>query len=302
MYENIEFVLACGGLSTRNFPHSKGLAHKCLMPFGDVRLIDYVLQDIIKIGGRHITFVCSDTDTIDTFKRALARDDLTVEKLRAKNRGEIADVLSSTFLPPDVDLKFVIQDKPVGTAHVLYCASSVSENRHMLLIFPDDIVISGDENNPHLKKLLDDFLQDERQTVLTGIEKEDVSNNAILVNGRLVEKPKNPVNHVGGFSPMVLPRDIIAFLREEWETHQSDILNLGHEWYYVDAINAFLDNGGQARGFSIKMHLKDAQDLLLDTGALPLYELAQLHALLNLSRFRDKNRALARELLANSSE
>ena len=45
MYENIEFVVACAGKSTRNYPHSKGIAHKCLMPFGDIRLIDCVLQD-----------------------------------------------------------------------------------------------------------------------------------------------------------------------------------------------------------------------------------------------------------------
>ena len=32
MYENIEFVVACAGKSTRNYPHSKGIAHKCLMP------------------------------------------------------------------------------------------------------------------------------------------------------------------------------------------------------------------------------------------------------------------------------
>ena len=47
MYDNIEFVICCGGESTRNFPHSKGIPHKSLMPFGDMRLIDYVLKDII---------------------------------------------------------------------------------------------------------------------------------------------------------------------------------------------------------------------------------------------------------------
>ena len=84
MYDNIEFVIACGGQSTRNFPHAKGLAHKCLMPFGDIRLIDYVLKEITDIGGRHITFVCSDEDTINTFKKALMKDEKTETKLRNK--------------------------------------------------------------------------------------------------------------------------------------------------------------------------------------------------------------------------
>ncbi len=297
MYDNVEFVLACGGLSTRNYPHSKGIAHKSLMPFGDIRLIDYVLGEIIRVGGRHITLVCSDNETIEAFKKALARDNKTAEKLKNKNRTEIAEVLQSTFLPDDTDLKFVIQDKPVGTAQVLYCASTVSHNRHMVFIFPDDIIVSKDENNSHLKGLLEAFMADEHQILITGVEKEDVSNNSILTNNRLIEKPKNPANHIGGYSPMVLPKELIASLKKEWETNQEQILNLGHEWFYVDAINTFLDNGGEAQGFFIKMYLKHNEDLLLDTGALPLYEQAQLFALLKLSRFKEQNRQMVQQLL-----
>ena len=297
MYDNIEFVIACGGLSSRNFPHSKGLAHKSLLPFGDVRLIDFVLQDIIRSGGRHITLVCSNQETIDAFKKSLARDDKTVEKLKNKNRSEIADVLESTFLPEDADLKFVIQDRPIGTAHVLYCAAQVAVGRHMAFFFPDDIIVSSDENNSHLAKLLAEFSRDEHQILLTGIEKEDVSNNGILADGRLQEKPKNPANHIGIYSPMILPKELIAFLKNEFETHEQDILNLGHEWYYVDAINSFLDQGGEAQGFYAKSFLKNPKDILLDTGALPLYELAQIYALLKLSRFKKENADLARRLL-----
>ncbi len=297
MYNNIEFVLACGGLSTRNFPHSKGIAHKSLMPFGDIRLIDYVLGEIIRIGGRHITLVCSDNETIESFKKALARDDQTVEKLKNKNRGEIAEVLQSTFLPNDTDLKFVLQDRPVGTAHVLYCASKVSQNRHIVLIFPDDIIVSKDDNNSHLKSLLEDFVQDEHQILITGVEKEDVSNNSILTGKRLVEKPKNPANHIGGYSPYVLPKELIQSLQKEWEENSEQILKRGHEWFYVDAINSFLDNGGEKDGFFIKMHLKRDEDILLDTGALPLYEQALLFALLKLSRFKEQNKKVVQKLL-----
>ena len=298
MYEDIEFVVACGGLSTRNFPHSKAIVHKSLLPFGDIRLIDHVLGEIIQAGGRHITMVCSNQETIDTFKFALARDDKMVQKLKNKNRVEIAEVLESTFLPPDVDLKFVIQDRPVGTAHVLYCASQVFSERHVALIFPDDIYVSKDKNNSHLKKLVDDFLQDRHQILATGIEKEDVSNNSILVNGRLIEKPKNPANYIGGFSPFVFPKELISFIQQEWENHQDQILNLGHEWFYVDAINSFLDNGGESSGFFIKMHLKESDDIFMDTGALPLYEEGLIFALLKLSRFKEKNRQIAQKLLS----
>ena len=74
MYDNIEFVICCGGESTRNFPHSKGIPHKSLMPFGDIRLIDHVLGDIIRIGGRHITIVSCANQVIKMFQRALETD------------------------------------------------------------------------------------------------------------------------------------------------------------------------------------------------------------------------------------
>ena len=75
-------------------------------------------------------------------------------------------------------------------------------------------------------------------------------------------------------------------------------MNLGHEWFYVDAINGFLDNGAEAQGFFIKMHIKSPEDIFMDTGALPLYEEALLYTLLKLSRFKGKNRQIVQKLLS----
>ncbi|MGN0919510.1 MAG: sugar phosphate nucleotidyltransferase [Alphaproteobacteria bacterium] len=298
MYDGIEFVICCGGESTRNFPHSKGMPHKSLLPFGDIRLIDYVLKDIVAMGGRHITIVCSSHQVIDSFKRALETDMRVEEKLRNKGKLEIAEALKSTFLPEDVDLKFVLQEKPLGTAHVLYCAQKEIGDRHVVIIFPDDIILSKDPANPHIKKLVDDFLKNPRRILLTGLWREDVSNNAILVNNRIVEKPKNPTSHIAGMSPNVLPNELIKYIIGHAEKRMQLAIETGKEWLYMDSANDFLDDGGEAAGFTAEMFLKSDEDIMMDTGALPLYELAQLYALLNLSEFKEANRALARQLLA----
>ena len=297
---DIEFIIPCGGKSTRNFPHSKAVAHKALLPFGDIRLIDFLLAEIIKIGGQHITFVCSNQDVIDTFKEALAPDFATEEKLRKAGRTAIADALHSTFLPPDLDLKYIVQDKPIGTAHVLGLAHRLSPDRHAMMTFPDDLMISADPQNSHFKRMIDTFLNDTKQILLTGIEKEDVSNNAIIHNNRLIEKPKIFYNHIGGFSPFIFPKEMLDFV-----AHQVDIYeqtgklpeNLPMaEWVYTDGINQFLD-AHPTENWSLKMFMKSDKDLFLDTGTLPLYQLAQIHALLQLSRFKEDNRRLAREIL-----
>jgi UTP--glucose-1-phosphate uridylyltransferase len=297
MYDNIEFVICCGGESTRNFPHSKGIPHKSLMPFGDMRLIDYVLKDITSMGGRHITIVCSSNDVINSFKRALQTDERVENKLRQKGKNDIADVLKETFLPDDTNLKFVLQDKPLGTAHVLYCAQKEIGDRHVVIIFPDDIILSKDEKNPHLKKLVDEFLKNPKRVLITGLWREDVSNNAILVNNRIVEKPKNPTSHIAGMSPNVLPNELIKYIDSHGERRMQMALKTGKEWLYMDSANDFLDDGGEANGFAAEMFLKSDDDLMMDTGTLPLYELAQLHALLKLSRYKEQNRELVKELL-----
>jgi UTP-glucose-1-phosphate uridylyltransferase len=299
MYDNIEFVICCGGESTRNFPHSKGIPHKSLMPFGDMRLIDYVIKDIISMGGRHITIVCSSNDVINSFKRALQTDERVENKLRQKGKNDIADVLKETFLPDDTDLKFVLQDKPLGTAHVLYCAQKEIGDRHVVIIFPDDIILSKDEKNPHLKKLVDEFLKNPKRVLITGLWREDVSNNAILVNNRIVEKPKNPTSHIAGMSPNVLPNELIKYIVSHGEKRMQMALKTGKEWLYMDSANDFLDDGGEANGFAAEMFLKSDDDLMMDTGTLPLYELAQLHALLKLSRYKEQNRELVKTLLTN---
>ena len=297
---DIEFIIPCGGKSTRNYPHSKAVAHKALMPFGDIRLIDYLLNEIIEIGGKHITIVCSNQDVINTFKEALAPDFETEEKLRKAGRTAIADALHSTFLPADIDLKYTIQSKPIGTAYVLGLAHRLSPDRHAVMAFPDDLIISADPQNTHLKRIVDSFLKDTTQILLTGIEKEDVSNNAIIHNNRLIEKPKIFYNHIGGFSPFVFPKELLDFV-----TYQADVYeqtgklpeNLPMpEWVYTDGINQFLD-ARPTENWTLKMFMKDDKDIFLDTGTLPLYQQAQLRVLLQLSRFKEDNRRLARELL-----
>lgn len=304
MYDNIEFIIACGGRSTRNFPHSKAVVHKSLMPFGDIRLIDVVLKEITDMGAKHITIVCSNQGVIDTFKDALATDLATEEKLRKSGKTAIADALHSTFLPEDVDLKFVIQEKPLGTAHVLGLAHRASPDRHGVLIFPDDIIIPNKPNIiSHLKNLTDAFLTNEKQILLTGVEKEDVSNNAIIENGRLIEKPKKPTSFVGAYTPFIFPKEVM-----DLAIAKTDILEktgkldassaIAGEWIYTDLVNEFLDiKDAKGDKYDLKMFIKTKDYDLLDTGTLPLYEQAQLYALLKRSAFKDDNKKRALELL-----
>ncbi|MBO7332183.1 MAG: hypothetical protein J6U64_00780 [Alphaproteobacteria bacterium] len=299
MLENIEFIIPCGGKSTRNYPQSKGIGHKCLLPFGDARLIDYVLAQIFAVGGRHITIVCSDEATIHSFKEALKPAPDVLEKLENKGLTKIASALKKVTIPEDADIKYTVQAKPLGTAHVLGLAHRISENRHGLMIFPDDIYVNKDEMQSHLKKLVDEFLKDEKQILIMGIEREDVSNNSIIEMGRLIEKPKNPSNNIGGFSPMVFPKACLDFIASHVKGLENGSFKptlLGNEWVYTDGVNMFLDTYPND-GYTLKMFKKDEDATYMDTGALPFYERALLYSLLNHSVFKEENREAVKEFL-----
>lgn len=302
MYDNIEFIVACAGKSTRNYPHSKGIAHKCLMPFGDIRLIDCVIQDIVRIGGRHVTIVVSDQSTIEAFKEALKTDTVTEEKLRKGGREKIADVLRATFLPEDMDIKYVIQEKPMGTAQVLGLAHRLSPDRHGVLVFPDDLIDSTKGDEPFVKKIVDTFLTNTKQILLTGIVKEDVSNNSIIKDNRLIEKPKNPTSNIAGYSPIALPKECLDSIEKQTtEIEQTGQMPAGltlGEWVYTDGINSFLDAEGEKEGFFVKMEILNPQKyVMLDTGNLPLYEKALLRELLTRSFFAKENLDYLKSLL-----
>lgn len=297
MYENIEFVICAAGECTRNFPHSKAIAHKSLLPMGDKRIIDYTLKDIVQMGGRHVTFVCSNQQVVDSFKKALSNTPQVADKLRSKGKEDIAEILEDTFLPEDMDLKFAIQDEPLGTAHVLYVAKEAIQDRHVVLIFPDDIILSKDVHNSHFKRLVDAFLSNPKQVLLTGLWREDVSNNAIIENNRIVEKPKNPTSHIAGMSPNVLPNEIVKFLWQQAPQRLQEVKQNHKEWLYMDAVNDFLDQGGEQNGFSVAMFLKDDADEMLDTGNLFFYEQCCLETLLKCSRYKEQHKELVKKLL-----
>ena len=289
-----EFVICCGGESTRNYPQSKGLPHKALLPFGDKRIIDYALQNIVQVGAKHVTIVCSNQKVVEAMQYALKTDRKTEEKLRQKGKVRIADILASTFLPDDMDIKYVIQSEPLGTAHVLSCVVPVLKGRHVVLIFPDDIIWSF---GPvlHLKKMLDEFAKNSKRALLTGVEKEDARDYGILVNNRLVEKSPNPPNNFAVYTPLIMCKEMIDFLIKQQDQKIAQARETRKEWLYVDVINDFLDKY-EADGFKVEMMMIGKEDLLLDTGNLALYEKCLLRMLLTESIFAKENQEFVKSL------
>lgn len=300
MFEDIEFIIPCGGKSTRNYPQSKGIGHKCLLPFGSVRLIDHILKQIFNAGGRNITIVCSSEEVISVFKNALRPTPEIAAIMRQKGHLRIAEAIEDTALPEDARIQYVVQEKTLGTAHVLGLAHKISHDKHAVMIFPDDIYLPADEQNNQITKLLDAFVKNKKQVLATGIYQEDVSRYSIIDAGRMIEKPQKALNHIACFSPFAIPKEMLDYMSTKIEDLEKGIYKphtVGGEWVYTDGINEFLDLGGQDEGFSVKALLKDESDQYVDMGTLPTYEHGMLLSLFTKSKYKDDHVAFARAFL-----
>ncbi|MBP5161047.1 MAG: hypothetical protein ILP11_03265 [Alphaproteobacteria bacterium] len=299
MIENIEFVLACGGQSTRNYPQSKGLAHKGFLPFGSVRLIDYILQQIFAVGGKYITIVCRSEDVKKSFQEALAPSPEVEQKVEKRGHPKIAQAIRSTRIPEGVQIRYVIQEQPLGTAHVLALAHEQSPDRHMALIFPDDVHLPEPGQPLLLQALADAFLADPKQILLTTIPCKDVSAYAIVHNNRIIEKPSVAYNLMGVFSPMFFPKACLDHIVAKWKTYRPEEPFFKGEWFYTDASNDFMDEEGLANGYKITTFARPNALYYMDVGNLPNYEHALLFSLLTMSLYKDEHIQFIKQFLSD---
>ena len=289
MTDDIEFVLACGGQSTRNYPQSKGLPHKCFLPFGSLRLIDHLLQQIISAGGKHITIVCRSEAVKQAFQEALAPCPEIEQKLAKKGLTKIVEATKATHIPDDVQLQYIIQEKPLGTAHVLALAHEQSPDRHIALFFPDDVHLTVENQPSALQKALDVFNAQPKQVLLTAIPCKDVSAYSIVHNNRILEKPTVPYNLMGCFSPMFFPKGCLDYVVQRWKTYRPEAPFFQGEWFFADAVNDFMDAQGLADGYTIATFNQPSADNYMDVGNLPGYERALLFSLLKYSLYKDEH-------------
>ena len=297
---DLTYIILCGGLSTRNFPHSKGIAHKSLLPFGSLRIIDYILKDIFAAGGKDIVFVCQNEKAIEKFKEAFEPTPEIEKRLKSNPKTkEIGNLLDKVKIPNRVKIRYIVQKKPRGNGHAFGVGCRLAGNKDAVMIFPDDLYLHKDPKKMYFKKMITAFGKNKKQIMITGIKMEDVSNNSILEKGRLIEKPKIPTSNIGGFSPMIFPKELCSFMRimtdEIDKGKKIPGFEQNKEYIYTDMINAFLDVN-EKKGFKVKMYLKDDNSTYMDTGNLVLYEQALLYSLLNESAFKKEHMSFIKNL------
>ncbi|MFP6779917.1 MAG: UTP--glucose-1-phosphate uridylyltransferase [Alphaproteobacteria bacterium] len=129
-------VFPIAGLGSRFLPITK-LVAKELLPILNKPLIEYAVSEALKSGIEKFIFVTSpDKQPITNYFR---KNKKLENELRDKN-SKYLEIISNNLIPEENIIE-VIQDKPMGLGHAIWCAKDYISGP-FAVILPDDLVVS----------------------------------------------------------------------------------------------------------------------------------------------------------------
>ncbi len=246
-------IIPVAGWGTRRLPITKSV-EKCMLPIGNVPVIDFVVQDCIKAGVKDIYFVVS--GDAPQLKGYYSRNEALETYLEKNGKGQM---IESVMPPSGVNFHFIAQDtkdKYGTTVPVWLCREFVEEGEHVLVIMGDQFFYrtDGGSNAADLIALVE---ESGLQAGLFGVPVpiEEVQKYGVIEKDeqnrykRIVEHPK----------PEEAPSNLnnasfYLFDSQSFDYFERDI-NAPHtgEYMIIDPINEYVKAGndiivGEAKG------------------------------------------------------
>jgi len=285
--DDIEFVILAAGRSTRNYPHSKGIPHKSLVPFGSRKVIDHIVGEPIAAGLKRIAIVVSDDKARESFELCFKREK-DIEDKFAKSGNIIGlELLQSLYLPEDVSVRYVIQSQPRGIGHAIGLVAAGSGGRHLAVRLPDDIVLAKDKSvvGLALKRYIGEAAGG---NLLLTRRVSDPSRWGIIENGIFLEKPAQSSSNEAFHSLAILDALVCErLIGEAAKTFEGEL-------HFCGALNAAAAEDPKMK---IRAMPLEPGENYLDCGTLAGYEEALIYMLMNESPYKQNNRAVAKRFL-----
>ena len=131
-------IIPAAGQGTRLLPLTKAVP-KEMLPVYDRPILQFALDEAVAAGARRIVIVIN-------AQKACIRDYVSsglgqVVQFRKAGKHDLATALSLVGVPSDIDVTFVVQDRPLGLGHAVLCAAPVLEPGPVGVILPDDVIL-----------------------------------------------------------------------------------------------------------------------------------------------------------------
>ena len=240
-------IIPLAGLGTRLLPLTSVFA-KELLPINGKPGIEYILDECIEAGIKEIIFIISKKKLM--IKKYFYNDRFYKDIIKRKKDPHIINEYKKILRYKKM-IKFVFQDKPLGTGDAVLKTKKLIKNKYFLMLLPDDLIIKNNCSKSMIaihKKFNTSVMASMKVSKnnvsrwgIYNIKKKIDNMNFIIKN--VVEKPtikKAPSNNavIGRY---ILPKTIF-----------SKLLNLkpsnGGEIHITDAIQLLINDNNKFVG------------------------------------------------------
>jgi len=130
-------IIPLAGLGTRLLPLTSVFA-KELLPINGKPGIEYILDECIEAGIKEIIFIISKKK--EMIKRYFYNDQFYKKIIKKKKDQRIINEYKK-ILKYKKMIKFVYQDKPLGTGDAIFKTKKYINDKFFLMLLPDDLII-----------------------------------------------------------------------------------------------------------------------------------------------------------------
>ena len=240
-------IIPLAGLGTRLLPLTSVFA-KELLPINGKPGIEYILDECIEAGIKEIIFIISKKKLM--IKKYFYNDKFYKDIIKLKKDPRIINEYKK-ILKYKKMIKFVFQDKPLGTGDAVLKAKKLIKDKYFLMLLPDDLIIKKNcsksmiaVHKKHKASVMASMKVGKNDVTRWGIYevKEKVNKKNFIINS-VVEKPsiKNAPSNNAVIGRYILPKTIFNKLSKLKP-------GKGGEIHITDAIQSLINDNNKFIG------------------------------------------------------
>jgi UTP--glucose-1-phosphate uridylyltransferase len=233
-------IIPLAGLGTRLLPLTSVFA-KELLPINGKPGIEYILDECIDAGIKEVIFIISKKK--EMIKKYFYNDKFYLNIIKKKKDKRVINSYKK-ILKYKKMIKFVYQNKPLGTGDAVYQSKKYIKNKYFLMLLPDDLIIKKNCSKSMIKvhnkfksSVMASMNVNKKNVSRWGIYdiKKNINSNNFQIKS-VVEKPsikKAPSNRavIGRY---ILPKKIFKKISKQK-------VGKGGEIHITDAIQSLID-------------------------------------------------------------
>ena len=249
-------IIPLAGLGTRLLPLTS-VFPKELLPINGKPGIEYILDECIDAGIKEIIFIISKNKEL--IKKYFYNDKFYLKIIKKKKDKRIITEYQK-ILNYRKRIKFVYQNKPLGTGDAVLKSSRLIKDKHFLLLLPDDLIIKKNCSSELIKihtkfkcSVMASMNVKKNDVTRWGIFSlsKKINNTTHFIDG-VVEKPliHNAPSNKAVIGRYILPKKIFNLLRNQKA-------GIGGEIHITDAIQKLIKNKEKFVAYSFKGNYLD---------------------------------------------